>query len=92
LVPVQEAGDPSQFRLEVRINGELQQTVDFGGLVRNPQRLLAEVGEFMTLGTGDVLMLGCEAGRPRAKVGDRIEISGGRLGNLTNTLVAEESA
>jgi 5-oxopent-3-ene-1,2,5-tricarboxylate decarboxylase/2-hydroxyhepta-2,4-diene-1,7-dioate isomerase len=85
--------DPSQFTLEVRINGELRQTVHFKNLVRSAPQLLAGVGEFMTLGAGDALMLGCdilpEGGRPLAQVGDRIELSAAGLGSLTNTLVAE---
>lgn len=81
--------DPSSFVMEVRINGELRQTVKFDGLVRDAKQLLADVSEFMTLGEGDALMLGCELGRPLAKVGDRIEISAPGLGTLTNTLVAE---
>jgi 5-oxopent-3-ene-1,2,5-tricarboxylate decarboxylase/2-hydroxyhepta-2,4-diene-1,7-dioate isomerase len=89
LLSADAAGDPSQFRLEVRINGALRQTVAFGELVRNAQQLLADVSEFMTLGAGDALMLGCDTGRPLAQVGDRIEISGAGLGTLTNTLVTE---
>ena len=85
--------DPATFVLEVRINGELKQTVRFGGLVRSASQLLADVSEFMTLGAGDALMLGCDIGadgqRPLAKVGDRIEISAPGFGTLTNTLVAE---
>jgi len=84
-----EAVDPSKFEVEVRVNGELRQTVAFGNLVRGPAQLLADVGEFMTLGAGDVLMLGCDVGRPLAKVGDRIEISAPGMGTLTNTLTAE---
>jgi 5-oxopent-3-ene-1,2,5-tricarboxylate decarboxylase/2-hydroxyhepta-2,4-diene-1,7-dioate isomerase len=57
--------------------------------VRPAQQLLADVGEFMTLAPGDVLMLGCDASRPRARVGDRIEISMPALGRLANALVAE---
>ena len=89
LVTAEEAGDPSRFRLEVRINEELRQTVAFGNMVRDARALLADVGEFMTLGAGDALMLGCEAGRPRAKVGDRIELRCDGLGILSNGLVAE---
>lgn len=66
------------------------------GLVRDAARLLADVGKFMTLRPGDVLMLGCDilptGGRPLARVGDRIEISAPdipALGTLSNTLVAE---
>jgi 5-oxopent-3-ene-1,2,5-tricarboxylate decarboxylase/2-hydroxyhepta-2,4-diene-1,7-dioate isomerase len=84
-----EAGDPAVFKLEVRINGELKQTVRFSQLVRAADQLLADVSEFMTLGPGDMLMLGCDVGRPLAKVGDRIDISMPALGTLTNTLVAE---
>jgi 5-oxopent-3-ene-1,2,5-tricarboxylate decarboxylase / 2-hydroxyhepta-2,4-diene-1,7-dioate isomerase len=89
LLAAREAGDPSQFRLEVRINGELKQTVDFANLVRDARQLPADVGEFMTLRAGDVLMLGCDTGRPFAKVGDRIELRADGLGTLTNRLVAE---
>jgi len=81
--------DPSKFVVEVRVNGELKQTVAFNHLVRDPARLLADVSEFMTLGAGDALMLGCDAGRPLARVGDRIDISAPGMDSLSNTLVAE---
>ena len=92
LVPPGQTGDPARLRLQVRINGEVRQTLDFANLVRSPARLLADVGEFMTLRPGDVLMLGCDAGRPLAAVGDHIEIHAPGLpafGTLSNTLVAE---
>ena len=92
------ADDPASFKLEVRINGSSQQTVDFSNLVRNAQTLIRDVAEFMTLRDGDVLMLGCDCwpggGRPLAKVGDVIQINSPShlaLGVLTNTLVAENS-
>ena len=84
-----EAGDPAVFKLEVRINGELKQTVRFSQLVRSADQLLADVSEFMTLGEGDMLMLGCDVPRPRVRAGDRVEIKMPALGTLTNTFVAE---
>jgi 5-oxopent-3-ene-1,2,5-tricarboxylate decarboxylase / 2-hydroxyhepta-2,4-diene-1,7-dioate isomerase len=89
MLPASDATDPSQFTVQVRVNAELKQTVKFDRLVRNPDQLLAGVSEFMTLGAGDVLMLGCEAVRPRAKAGDVIELSAPSIGKLTNTLAAE---
>ena len=89
LRPRNEAGDPAVFVLKVMINGELKQTVRFSELVRPADQLLADVSEFMTLAPGDMLMLGCDVGRPRARAGDRIEISMPALGTLSNTLVAE---
>ena len=84
-----EAGDPAVFKLEVRINGELKQTVRFSQLVRSADQLLADVSEFMTLAEGDMLMLGCDVGRPRVRVGDRVQVSMPALGTLTNSFVAE---
>ena len=85
----QEVADPAQFKLEVRINGELKQSVDFSRTVRSASQLLADVGDFMTLAHGEVLMLGCDAGRPLARPGDRIEITAPGFETLVNTLVKE---
>jgi 5-oxopent-3-ene-1,2,5-tricarboxylate decarboxylase/2-hydroxyhepta-2,4-diene-1,7-dioate isomerase len=89
LLPAGADVDPSRFVLEVFINGELKQTIAFSNLVRSAPQLLSDVAEFMTLGTGDALMLGLDAGRPLARAGDTVELRADRLGSLTNTLVAE---
>ncbi|QKO23263.1 fumarylacetoacetate hydrolase family protein [Rhodoferax sp. BAB1] len=89
-----EVGDPSRLRLEVRIDGRLQQTVDLGRMLRPAAQLIADVSEFMTLRHGDVLLLGLGAKRPLARAGQRIEIRAGgvpALGVLTNTLVKEQA-
>ena len=88
----QEVADPAGFRVEVRINGALKQSIDFSQLVRPAAQLLADVGEFMTLAHGDVLMLGCDAGRPLACAGDHVEISAPGFETLANTLVQEVAA
>lgn len=92
-----ETEQPQDFKLEVRVNGEVVQKLDFSQLVRPAAQLLVDVSAFMTLRNGDVLMLGCErlpnGKRPLAKVGDVITInspSHPALGTLSNTLVAEE--
>ena len=82
-----DGADPASFSLEVRINGEVRQRADFSKLVRSAPQLLADVGEFMTLAPGDVLMLGCDAARPLARAGDRIEILAPGFETLRNTLV-----
>ncbi len=89
LVACADAPDPSTFSLAVHINGQLRQSVAFSGLVRDARRLLADVSEFMTLHPGDVLMLGCDANRPLAQVGDHIDIHAPGFATLSNTLVAE---
>lgn len=88
--------DPANVKLEIRINGDLRQTVDFANLVRDSKTLLNDVNDFMTLREGDVLMLGCDClpggGRPLAKAGDVIHISSPShpaLGVLVNMLIAD---
>lgn len=91
-----EAGDPAQFELTVKVNGEVVQTVHLAELVRPAAKLLLDVGEFMTLRPGDWLLLGLDipasGQRPCARAGDRIEISAPGFVTLENTLVAENAA
>ena len=86
-------GDVARLKLHVRINDETVQTIDLSTLVRDAATLLADVGEFMTLQAGDVLMLGTDClpdgTRPRAGAGDRIEISAPGFAPLVNTLTQE---
>ena len=71
--------DWAALQITVRRNGEVVQTVDLRELMRGMPQLLADVGEFMTLQPGDVLMVGtdcvADGTRPRAKAGDKVEIS-----------------
>ncbi|WP_019429204.1 fumarylacetoacetate hydrolase family protein [Limnohabitans sp. Rim47] len=71
--------DWAALQLTVHCNGEPVQTVDLRELVRDMPTLLADVGEFMTLQAGDVLMVGTDSladgARPRARAGDRVDIS-----------------
>ena len=94
LVPAAELGDPAAFTLEVRIDGELRQSIAFAELVRPVPQLLADVSGFMTLHAGDVLLLGTDVPsggqRLTARAGQRIEISApGFSAPLSNALVAE---
>ncbi len=82
--------DWAALQLEVRRNGERVQTVQLGDLMRNIPTLLADVGEFMTLQPGDVLMVGtdclADGTRPRAKAGDRVEISASGFASVVTTV------
>ena len=78
-VSVGQLSEWAALQIAVRRNGDVVQTVDLRELVRGLPALLADVGEFMTLQPGDVLMVGTDClsdgTRPRAKAGDRVEIS-----------------
>ena len=52
-------------------------------------RLIAEISAFMTLAAGDLLMLGVPAAAPRARAGQRVQITIDGIGTLENPFVAE---
>lgn len=82
--------DWQALQIDVRRNGEPVQTVDLRQLVRDLPTLLADVCEFMTLQPGDVLMVGtdclADGTRPRAKPGDRVEISAPGFSSVVTTV------
>ncbi|MNC76417.1 Homoprotocatechuate catabolism bifunctional isomerase/decarboxylase [compost metagenome] len=58
-------------------------------LVRSIPQLIAELSEFMTLHSGDVLITGTPEGRVDVHPGDHVEVEITGLGRLANTIVAE---
>jgi 5-oxopent-3-ene-1,2,5-tricarboxylate decarboxylase / 2-hydroxyhepta-2,4-diene-1,7-dioate isomerase len=88
--------DAGVLHIAVHLNGQLVQTVDLATLVRPVTRLLADVGEFMTLQAGDVLMVGtdclADGTRPRARAGDTVQISAAGFAPLVQQLVAGGAA
>ena len=85
-----QVADWAALQIAVRRNGERVQTVDLRELMRDLPMLLADVGEFMTLQAGDVLMVGTDCfddgSRPRAKAGDRVEISASGFDSVNVTV------
>jgi len=77
--------------LTVKVNGKEVQRVNYADTVRKSQTLLTDISEFMTFQEGDVLLLGSDClpdgKRPRAKVGDVVEISADGFDTLVNTFV-----
>jgi len=86
--------DWATLQIAVRRNGELVQSVDLHQLMRDVPKLLADVGEFMTLQPGDVLMAGtdclADGTRPRARAGDQVEISAHGFASVVTTVGGAE--
>ena len=85
-----QVSDWAALQIAVRRNGAWVQTIDLRDLVRDLPTLLADVGEFMTLQPGDVLMVGsdclADGTRPRAKADDRVEISAPGFASVITTV------
>ncbi len=84
LTPFQ--ADWDRLEIEVMLNDAVVQRVALSTLKRSIPQLLADVGDFMTLQAGDVLMVGTdclETGlRPRAHEGDTVEIRAAGLASV----------
>ncbi|MFM8609566.1 MAG: fumarylacetoacetate hydrolase family protein [Burkholderiaceae bacterium] len=85
--------DWDALSLELRIDGELRQTVRWGAsaLVRDAATLVRDVSDFMTLRSGDVLMLGLPPQPPLAHAGQRIELTAQGFAPLSVSLVTESA-
>jgi 5-oxopent-3-ene-1,2,5-tricarboxylate decarboxylase/2-hydroxyhepta-2,4-diene-1,7-dioate isomerase len=84
-----ESLDPAQVQIRILVNGQLGATAHAADLVRPVPRLIADVSEFMTLRTGDILLIGEPDNSPLAGPGDRVRVEIAGLGGIENTLEAE---
>jgi 5-oxopent-3-ene-1,2,5-tricarboxylate decarboxylase / 2-hydroxyhepta-2,4-diene-1,7-dioate isomerase len=86
--PVAGSTDNALPAIELLINGQVVQRIDWQGLRRKPAQLLADVLEFTQLQAGDELMTGTAFHKPLARVGDVLELRAAGHAPLTITLAA----
>jgi len=91
VTPREAVPNPDDLRIEVFVDGKLQQQASTRDLVRPVARLLADVTDFMTLSAGDVLAVGAAANAPRVRAGQSVAIEITHLGRLETTFIGEPS-
>jgi 2-keto-4-pentenoate hydratase/2-oxohepta-3-ene-1,7-dioic acid hydratase in catechol pathway len=88
-------GNPSNLKLETRVNGELRQSANTGEMIFSPQQIIAYVSRLWTLEPGDIIFTGTPEGvimgMPKEKqvwlkAGDRVTSSIEKLGELSFSL------
>jgi 5-oxopent-3-ene-1,2,5-tricarboxylate decarboxylase/2-hydroxyhepta-2,4-diene-1,7-dioate isomerase len=79
-----EIADPDALTIRTFVDGILMQSSSTADLVRPLARLLAEVSDFMTLGSGDVIAVGAAAPAPRVRSGQTAAVEIDGLGTLSN--------
>lgn len=96
LVTADEAGDVSDLRIQLRLNGQVMQDSRTSQLIFSVEQLVAYVSDVCTLAPGDVIFTGTPPGvgfarRPPVflKPGDFVEVEIERLGTLKNRVNAE---
>jgi 5-oxopent-3-ene-1,2,5-tricarboxylate decarboxylase/2-hydroxyhepta-2,4-diene-1,7-dioate isomerase len=88
-IAARNALNPTQAVIKISVNGELKARATSKDLLRPVARLIADVTEFMTLRTGDILLLGEPDNSPLAGPGDRVRVEIDGIGAIENTLEAE---
>ncbi len=90
--------DPTDLKIQCRINGEIMQNGSTKEMIFSPVQLVMYLSQVMTLEEGDVIFTGTPPGvgtarKPQRflKDGDTVEIEIEHLGILSNPCVAEPS-
>lgn len=76
--------DPSDLRIQARLNGQVRQDSTTAELVFNVPQLVAFISQVMTLEPGDVILTGTPPGIGPMQPGDEIEIEIAQIGVLRN--------
>jgi 5-oxopent-3-ene-1,2,5-tricarboxylate decarboxylase/2-hydroxyhepta-2,4-diene-1,7-dioate isomerase len=92
ILAARHVADPDALQVVVQIDGREVQRYGTAGMQRSVARLIAEVSGFMTLASGDLLMLGAGPAAPLARVGQTVRITIEPIGTLEHRLVAQAAA
>ncbi|WJX99007.1 fumarylacetoacetate hydrolase family protein [Curtobacterium sp. 458] len=81
--------DPSDIRLETRVDGELRQAASTSEMIHDIPTLIEFVSSIWTLLPGDVILTGTPAGVGEIRDGEVVEVTISGLGSLTNPVIAK---
>jgi len=87
IVTAAELRDPSNLRVEVRVNGEVRRSGTTADMIFNPFEVLAYCSDYTPMEAGDIISLGTYGGRKRIAAGDVIEMETEGIGVLRNRVV-----
>lgn len=80
--------DPSDIRLETRVDGELRQAASTAEMVHDIPTLVEFVSSIWTLLPGDVILTGTPAGVGQIRDGEVVEVLIEGIGSLKNPVIA----
>jgi 2-keto-4-pentenoate hydratase/2-oxohepta-3-ene-1,7-dioic acid hydratase in catechol pathway len=80
--------DPTDLRLETRVDGDLRQAASTNELVHDIPSLIEFVSSIWTLLPGDLILTGTPAGVGAIHDGEIVEVNVSGIGSLTNPVVA----
>jgi 2-keto-4-pentenoate hydratase/2-oxohepta-3-ene-1,7-dioic acid hydratase in catechol pathway len=82
--------DPSDIRIETRVDGDLRQVGSTSEMVHDIPSLIEFISSIWTLLPGDVILTGTPAGVGPLEIGDEVSIGIEGIGTLTNKVVSRD--
>jgi 2-keto-4-pentenoate hydratase/2-oxohepta-3-ene-1,7-dioic acid hydratase in catechol pathway len=82
--------DPSDIRLETRVDGDLRQVASTSEMVHDIPSLIEFVSSIWTLLPGDVILTGTPAGVGEIRDGEVVEVTISGIGTLKNPVIARK--
>jgi len=83
LTPAAQAGDVQRARIWLKVNGEIRQDSNTGGMIWSVPEIIAGVSSWWELKPGDLIFTGSPQGVSALKRGDRVECGATGLSGLT---------
>lgn len=84
-----EVTDGRPHEIRISINQDLRCRAKIDDLMRPVDRLIADIGEFLTLQPGDIVLVGEPFGAPLAQAGDQVRVEVDGLSPIENEVVPE---
>lgn len=72
IVPAARIGHPAQGKIEITVNGKVQQSGDLSQMIWSVPEAIAYLSHYVALAPGDLLMTGTPAGVSAVKPGDTL--------------------
>ncbi|WP_419897459.1 fumarylacetoacetate hydrolase family protein [Roseomonas sp. USHLN139] len=85
IVPAAKIGHPTQGKIEVSVNGKVQQTGDMNQMIWSVPEAIAFLSRYVALLPGDLIMTGTPAGVSAVKPGDTMHGTCEGVGEVTVT-------
>lgn len=91
MIPAAHVGDVSNLSIETWVNGALLDSWALSDLLRGVSELLRDVTEFMTLRSGDMLLVSVPWQAPQAGAGDEVKVVVQGVGKVAFSLAAAKA-
>lgn len=87
LIPAADVGDPSSGRVELKVNGKMQQEGDLNQMIWKVPEIISHLSKYFELQAGDIILSGTPSGVGPVVKGDVMEAIIAGVGELTVRVV-----